>query len=59
MKEGLGQMIKNATDHDFLTEFLDNTTYRVKKPIHEVLESLYEHYGQVKRTDLKILEREK
>ena len=51
-------MIKNAVNHEYLVEFLDTTTYLINKPIYEVLETLYDQYGQVRRQDLKIVERE-
>ena len=51
-------MIKNAIDNEYLAEFLDSTTYQINKPLHEVMTTLYEIYGQVRRSDTKIVERE-
>ena len=51
-------MIKNAVDNEYLTEYLDNITFQINQPLHEVLTSLFTLYGKVRRTDLKILERE-
>ena len=58
VKKALGQMIKNAIDNEYLAEFLDSTTYQINKPLHEVMTTLYELYGQVRRSDTKIVERE-
>ena len=47
VKKALGMMIKNAIDNEYLVEFLDTTTYLINKPLYEVLETLYDQYGQV------------
>ena len=51
-------MIENAIDNNLITEFLDDTTGIINKPLHEVLEHLYEYYGDVQRHDVKTAERE-
>ena len=58
MKKALGRMIENTIDNKFISDFLDDVTGSINKPLHEVLEYLYEYYGDVQRHDLKTVERE-
>ena len=58
IKKALGRMIDNAIDSDYISEFYDDITGLINTPIHEVLQYLYEFYGEVTRDDLKIVERD-
>ena len=58
VRKALGLMLKNAIDHEYVTEFLDSDTYLINQPLYDVLESLYAQYGQVRRQDLKTMERD-
>ena len=58
VSKALGRMIQTAIDHEYLQEFIDTNTYRINRPIYEVLEVLYTRYGQVRRQDVKNKERD-
>ena len=45
VSKALGRMIQTAIDHEYLQEFIDTNTYRINRPIYEVLEVLYTRYG--------------
>ena len=47
VRKALGLMLKNAIDHEYISEFLDSDTYLINQPLYNVLESLYDQYGQV------------
>ena len=40
VSKALGRMIQIAIDHEYQQEFIDTNTYRIARPIHEVLEVL-------------------
>ena len=58
IKKALGRMIDNAVDSDLISDFLDDDTGLINKPIHEVMAHLYKFYGEVTRQDLKQVERD-
>ena len=58
IKKALGRMIENTIDNDLINDYLDNTTGIINTPLHEVLDHMYEYYGEVTRHDLKTVERE-
>ena len=58
VKKALGKMINEAIDNDYLTEFQDPTTYLINQPLHQVLQTLYDRYGFVRRQDLKTVEKD-
>ena len=58
IKKALGRMLENSIDTDLISEFLNEDTGLINKPLHEVFAHLYEFYGEVTQHDLKIVERD-
>ena len=58
LQKVLLRLLEEAVDREYLTEFRNQQTYTITKPLPEVLATLYKKYGRVKRTDVKTVENE-